>query len=410
MSAPSPFAGLAGAMVCLSSQEWDTPLWTNRQHVMSRLADRQPVVFVHTAWFLPRRLLRALRRPRAERRRELTELFGGLRSRGSGPLLFSAWNLVPFGRSRRWAARANAWVTVLRLRRAMRRAGLAVAVVWVYDPMAAPVAAALGAPLTVYHCVDDHAAQAAGPARRAELEAAEQELLARADVVFTTAGSLADRLGRRHPRVHALGNVADYDHFATAGTDAPVPADLARIPAPRALFVGALNELKVDAELLGALAEAEPGLSVVLVGPVTEAGPGARRELDALVRRPNVHALGGRPYAELPGYLAGADVGLVPYLANRYTAGVFPMKVYEYLAAGLPVVAAGLPELAGAEGAALASGRDEFVNAVRAALADPGPAEERRRIARGHTWEARTAEMDRLAREALAGRAGRRGA
>ena len=171
--------------------------------------------------------------------------------------------------------------------------------------------------------------------------------------------------------MHALGNVADYDHFATAGTDAPVPADLARIPAPRALFVGALNELKVDAELLGALAEAEPGLSVVLVGPVTEAGPGARRELDALVRRPNVHALGGRPYAELPGYLAGADVGLVPYLANRYTAGVFPMKVYEYLAAGLPVVAAGLPELAGAEGAALASGRDEFVNAVRAALADP---------------------------------------
>jgi glycosyltransferase involved in cell wall biosynthesis len=389
-------------VVCLSSQEWDTPLWTNRQHVMSRLSAGQPVVFVHTAWFMPRRLARALRRPGPERRRELGELFGGLRPRDGGPLLFSAWNLVPLGRSRRWAARANARVTALRLRRALRQAGLEVAVTWVYDPMAAPLVEALGAPLAVYHCVDDHAAQASGAARRAELESAEDELLARVDVVFTTAGSLAERLGGRHPRVHPLGNVADYDHFAAARNGVAPPSDLDRLPRPRAIFVGALNELKVDAGLLGALADAEPGLSVVLVGPVTEAGAGARRELEELVRRPNVHALGGRAYAELPSYLAGADVGLVPYLANRYTAGVFPMKVYEYLAAGLPVVAAGLPELAGAEGATLAAGREEFVAAVRAALADPGPPEERQRIARGHTWEARTAEMDRLARRALA--------
>ena len=316
---------------------------------------------------------------------------------------------MPFGRSRRWAARANARLTALRLRRALRGAGVRVAVTWAYDPMAGPLASALAAPLTVYHCVDDHAAQAAGAARRAELEAAEDELLGRVDVVFTTAGSLAERLGRRHARVHVLGNVADYDHFAAAGDGrAPVPDDLDGLPRPRAIFVGALNELKVDTALLGALADAEPELSVVLVGPVTEAGAGARRELDALVARPNVHALGGRAYGDLPGYLAGADVGLVPYRANRYTAGVFPMKVYEYLSAGLPVVAAGLPELASARGATLAEGREAFLSAVRRALADPGPADERRRIARGHTWEARTAEMDRLAREALAARDGGR--
>jgi glycosyltransferase involved in cell wall biosynthesis len=249
--------------------------------------------------------------------------------------------------------------------------------------------------------VDDHAAQTAGAARRAELEAAEEELLAEVDVVFTTAGSLAERLASRHPRVHRLGNVADYDHFAGARKGVTAPADLERIPRPRAIFVGALNELKVDAALLGALAAAEPDLSIVLVGPVTEAGPDARRALDALIRRPNVHALGGRAYAELPAYLAGADVGLVPYHANRYTAGVFPMKVYEYLAAGLPVVAAGLPELAGAEGATVAAGPEEFVAAVRAALTEPGSADERQRIARAHTWEARTAEMERLARQAI---------
>jgi glycosyltransferase involved in cell wall biosynthesis len=398
--AAEPFAGLSGVVVCLSSQEWDTPLWTNRQHVMSRLARRQPVVFVHTAYFLPRRLLQLLRQP--DRRARTAELLGGLRRRGEGPYLLSAWNLVPFGRSRRWAARLNGRVTVARLRRTLRREGLAPAVAWAYDPMGTEVVAGLGARLRVYHCVDDHAAQVTGR-RRAEMERAERDLLTRVDVVFTTARSLGARLARLHPRVHVLGNVADYDHFATAADGrAAVPDDLAAVPEPRAVFVGALNELKVDLDLLAGLADAAPDLSVVLVGPLTEAGPEARARLDALTRRPNVHALGGRPYAALPGYLAGARVGLVPYLANRYTAGVFPMKVYEYLAAGVPVVAAGLPELAAADGlVSTAASPDDFVARVREALAARDGVAERQAAARAHTWETRMAEMDRLAREAL---------
>src|SRR5204862_5928722 len=118
-----------------------------------------------------------------------------------------------------------------------------------------------------------------------------------------------------------------YDHFAAAADGrTPVPDDLAALPEPRVVFVGALNELKVDLDLLGGLADAAPDLSVVLVGPVTEAGPDARARLDALTRRANVHALGGRPYAALPGYLAGSRVGLVTYLANRYKAVLFPMN------------------------------------------------------------------------------------
>ena len=234
-------------------------------------------------------------------------------------------------------------------------------------------------------------------------------MLSRADVVFTTAGSLAERLGRRHPRVHAGGNVADYDHRRRRRRRGCPRRPGAYLRAA-VLFVGALNELKVDADLLGALAEAEPGLSVVLVGLVTEAGPDARRQLRRAGAPRRMCTPGAaRPTPSCPA-IWPERTSTVPDLANRYTAGVFPMKVYEYLAAGLPVVAAGLPELAGAWWPALASGRQEFVAAVRAALADPGPAEERRRIARGHTWEARTAEMDRLAREALGGPAGPRGA
>lgn len=398
---PGFFAGIEGAIVCLSSQEWDVPLWTNRQHVMSRLARRQPVAFVHTAYFLPRRAAQVLRLPAGERRERLAELTGGLRPRADGPSLFSAWNLAPLGRSNRAAARLNGLVTRARLRRALARAGTSPAVAWVYDPFSGPIVEGLGARLTVYHCVDDHAAQAEGARRRA-LERAEDELLESVDVVFTTAGSLAERLAARHPRVHALGNVADYDHFSSAVGADPLP-EVAALPRPRAVFVGALNELKLDVGALEALADAEPGLSLVVAGPRTLAGPAFSARLDALGARPNVTLAGGRPYAGLPRLLAGMDVALVPYLRNRYTAGVFPMKVYEYLAAGLPVVATGLPELAGlGSQVRLADDPGAFVAAVREALAADGGVAGRQALARANTWEARTAEMDRLAREALA--------
>lgn len=397
--APTPFAGIPGAVVCLSSAEWDAPLWTNRQHVMSTLARRQPVVFVHTAYFLPRRALQLLRSGDAAR--GLRELFGGVRPREDGVLLFSAWNLVPFGRRLRLAGRLNARVTAARLNRALRRGGMAPAVAWAYDPLVAPIVRRLAAPLAVYHCVDDHAAQVAGPVRRRTMRRGERELLAAVDIVFTTARPLAERLSAWHHRVHLQGNVADYDHFARAAAPgAPEAPELTRLPRPRLVFIGALSELKVDLGLLEALSDALPSASLLLVGPVTEAGRAFRRRLDALAGRPGVRMVGERPYAELPRYLAGADVALVPYRANHYTEAVFPMKIYEYLAASLPVVAAGIPEAARAgAGVTYAADPASFVAAVRSALDDPGDAGARQANARGHTWVARTLEMDRLARE-----------
>jgi glycosyltransferase involved in cell wall biosynthesis len=393
------FAGVPGALVCLSSQAWDTPLWTNRQHVMSRLARRGPVVFVHTAYFLPRRLLQVLRAPGPGRMTRVVELLGGLRRREGAPMLFSAWNLLPMGTRFRAISRINARITAGRLRRALARRGLEVGVAWAYDPLTAPIVARLSPRLAVYHCVDDHAGQTESRLRRRSIARGEREMLASVDIVFTTAHSLAERLGHDHPHVYALGNVADYDHFSRA-LGAVVPADMAAIPEPRGVFVGALNEVKVDLALVGALSREMPELSVVLIGPETVTGESYRTALAGLSARPNVHLLGGRPYEELPGYLAGADVALVPYLENRYTAGVFPMKIYEYLAAGLPVVTAGLPETRGVgPGVRATTGVDQFIAATREALAAPGAASERQALAREHTWEARTAQMERFVRQ-----------
>lgn len=147
---------------------------------------------------------------------------------------------------------------------------------------------------------------------------------------------------------------------------------------------------------------------MVMVGPLGEGDP--RGDLAVLEEAPGVYLAGRRSFAELPAWLGACDVGLIPYAANRYTASVFPMKVYEYLAAGLPVVSTPLPSLAGAEGVAFADGPFEFERAVERALADDRPArrDERRKVAEAHSWDRRLEEIGELVRAAEAERGERR--
>lgn len=393
-STTAGFAGVPGTLVCLAPR-WDVPLWTNRHHVMSRLSRRQPVLFVATGYHLPRIALQQLR----ERgRRGFLDVFR-LRPVGDGLVVMQAWNLVPRPRRAGISARLNSRVVAWQIRRALHRLGTDCAVLWTYDPASVYTMERLDAPLRVYHCVDDHAAQIGG-ARGAYVRRAEERLLASVDIVFTTASSLAERLGDGHDRVHVLPNVADYDHFARARELAPDEA-LTGLPEGRAVFVGAFNETKVDLDLLEALAYESPDIGLVLIGPATAASDEYRRRLDSLASRSNVRLLGAKPYTDLPRYLAGARVGLIPYRKGEYTRGVFPMKVYEYMSGGLPVVAAGLPELADVPGVALADDAAGFVAAVRAAIEKPPSPEELSAEANANTWETRLARMDALARETV---------
>jgi len=148
---------------------------------------------------------------------------------------------------------------------------------------------------------------------------------------------------------------------------------------------------------------AVPGPHIVLVGPPAE---NARAGLAGLQRLDNVHVLGFRPYDELPAYVGGFSVGVIPYRATAYTRNCSPLKVYEYLAAGKAVVASGVPDLGGMEpDVALAEGAEEFVAAVEAALAAESPeaVARRRELAEKNTWEARTERLLDLVGGRLAG-------
>jgi glycosyltransferase involved in cell wall biosynthesis len=218
----------------------------------------------------------------------------------------------------------------------------------------------------VYHCVDRIAAMPGVDAPA--YASAELKLIRAADVVFATSMPLFEKSAAINPNSFYFSNVADVEHFGRANRSGPLPPDLAVISRPRLGYHGVLSDFKIDFPLLRELAMRRRDWQLVLLGDEREGQADA--DLAEMRRLPNVHLLGYRPYAELPDYLRGIDVGLLPIRANAYTESMFPMKLYEFLASGIPIVSAPAPF---AEGGItrlqIASGVDGFISAIEAQLA-----------------------------------------
>ena len=237
-------------------------------------------------------------------------------------------------------------------------------VLWYYTPMALAVTHGLTALAVVYDCMDELSAFAGAPT---ELRAREDELFRAADVVFTGGQSLFEAKRSRHPNVHLFPSSVDVAHFARAREWTCEPADQAAIPQPRLGFFGVIDE-RMDYALLSGVAAARPDWQIVLVGPTAKVDPAA------LPRTANIHYLGAKPYADLPEYIAGWDVAILPFARNAATRFISPTKTPEYLAAGKPVVSTSIRDVVrpyGQQGLArIADTVDEFVGAVEAALGD----------------------------------------
>jgi UDP-galactopyranose mutase len=218
----------------------------------------------------------------------------------------------------------------------------------------------------------------------------EAELLAHVDLVFTGGPSLYEAKADRHPHVHLFPSSVDVEHFARARRPQADPVDQAQIPRPRLGFVGTIDE-RLDRELLDGLAAARPDWQFVMIGPVIKI------ERASLPRRPNIWYLDGKPYKELPSYLAGWDVALIPFALNRATRFISPTKTPEYLAAGRPVVSTPVRDVVHPYGELglvwIAGTVTELVAACAAALA-----EGRARLPKIDAFLARTS-WDRTAME-----------
>jgi len=266
-----------------------------------------------------------------------------------------------------------------------------VSVAWYYTPMMLPFSEQLQAACTVYDCMDELANFKFAPP---ELLPLEQRLLERADLVFTGGHSLYEAKRDRHPAVYAFPSSVDRAHFASARAPQGAPSDQAALPHPRLGYYGVIDE-RMDLELIASVADARPAWSLIMVGPVVKIGE------DDLPRRPNIHYLGAKTYAELSRYLSGWDVALMPFALNDATRFISPTKTPEYLAAGRPVVTTPIADVLRQYGALEAvkvgASPQEFVDACEAALRLPadeaGWLQESDRILADMGWDETTNRM-----------------
>ena len=376
-------------VIVLATADWDHPLWTNKQHTAISLA-----ALGHRVLYVESLGLRPPRKGAADLPRMLKRLRRVLRWPRRVQNGVWVWSpLVLPGASHPLAQRLNRLLVRRGLDLARRWLGFRSPLLWTYNPLTLEVLSLSSFAGSIYHCVDRIQAQPEMPSDR--IERAEQQLCQAVNVVFTTAPELQASLAPLNPHTHFFGNVADFDHFARAWRDpGPCPDPLKQLPSPRLLFTGAIDAYKLDLPSLTRLAQRRPDWTFVLVGPVGEADPST--DVRALQACCNVHLPGPRPYNELPDWLAHSDVALLPLRLNSYTRNMFPMKFFEYLGAGRPVVATAIPSLKSfGEAAQLVEPSEEaFETAISHCLEHRGPSlETRLSLAQRHTYVSRSRAM-----------------
>ncbi|MBV9574481.1 MAG: glycosyltransferase [Acidobacteriales bacterium] len=234
---------------------------------------------------------------------------------------------------------------------------------WYYTPMGIQFTRRLHPRVVIYDCMDELSAFRGAPPG---LRAAESELFSKAQLVFTGGRSLYERKRWQHQSVHCFPSSIDREFFKIARRPQPDAEDQAAIPHPRLGYCGVIDE-RMDTELLAAVAEARPEWQIVMAGPIVKISP------SELPQRPNIHYLGAKEYRDLPRYLGGWDVGILPFARNESTRFISPTKTPEYLAAGLPVVSTPIADVIDpyqkADLVEIAATPEEFVVAAERAIA-----------------------------------------
>jgi len=381
-------------IICLASNWCYDP--TSKHHVMKRLAERNHVIWVN---------YHASRRPgvsaadASAAARKLRQVIEGPR-RISDSMTVVTPLVVPLPGSA-MAARLNQTLLTRQIHAVLRTLPTRPVQLWLFAPDADYLVGRFGEECVVYYCVDEFSQFSGYDA--ASIRQAEARLCAAADLVVTTSASLFEAKRRMNARTILLTHGVDFDHFAKAAEPVtPVPEDVSRLPRPILGFWGLIQDW-VDLELVAAIAKGRPHWPIVMIGE-------RAADTSALSDLPNVHLLGRRPYDLLPQYAKAFSVGMIPFRRNGLTEAVNPIKLREYLSAGLPVVATGLPEVRRYERwVRIADSAEGWIRAIEEITAADGAGQrgERRAAMRNETWAAKVAELEAHVAKAMAGSRGK---
>jgi glycosyltransferase involved in cell wall biosynthesis len=364
-------------IVCFSNDWNGDPL--SKTHLMRLLANDNRILWINSIGYR----MPAVKAADARRLfRKLLAAMQPIREVERNIYVFNPIALPIYGKP--WAARFNRLILRLQVKRAMRRMGFKKVINWMFLPSAVVVAGELGEETLIYHCVDEFSAFSGNSPRA--IAAMERELMERANLVIVSSQLLLESKQEFNGNTSLVRHGVDWNHFRRAidpATEAPV--DIAALPKPVLGFFGLIADW-VDFDLLAHVARKFPEGSLVLIGNVTT-------DVRRLREIPNVHFLGRRQYEQLPAYCKGFDVALMPFLINTLTLNSNPLKVREYLAAGLPVVSTAIPEVEAVGLCHIAADSEEFVAQIRRVLADRQSRSERSDAIRSESWESRLEEI-----------------
>ncbi len=354
-------------IVMVSTADWDEELWTNKQQIASRLAGDFRVLYVEPLASL------------ADGKRGYSHRYW---TDPSGVHVLRPPGAAPFGQKLATVNELNHRLAAPLIRERLRKLGIGEYILWLYPPSSAPYLKTLDYELSCYDCVDEYASMP-GHWMQATRQM-ERKLIMRVDAVFTTARFLYETKKKDNPNTYLVPNVADFDHFHQANTLEP-SREIGDLKKPVVGYIGALN-YKLDDTLMHNLFAMKPDWSFVLVGP--DRGFGIER----FMRYPNVRFMGKKLPDELPALMAGMDACMIPYKLDSYTRGVLPLKFFEYLASGRPVVATPLPDIAEFKDLVdLGRDAEDFAQAIARRLKSDSENDKKKRIAEAakHSWNNR---------------------
>lgn len=381
--------------VIFATADWDDGYWTNKQHCACALADLGiKVIYVESP---------GLRTPNLKSSKDISRIFRRL-FKGLGCFLFGPVKrrenlytlspiLIPVSIGGAAVEFINQKLLSYVLHSSLKKLKFTTPVIWTYHPFIISLLEQIHYRTLVYHCVDF--LETVPGVDVEKFSNYEKKLLQSADIVFATSPALASHCRRNNKNTHFLSNVVDLEHFSVQPITCE-PSDLKNISRPRICYHGVLSDFKVDLDLLHTVAEQWPKLNFVFIGEEREGQES--QKIKEMERLSNVFFLGYKKYVELPAYLRHMDVGILPLQKNKYTEGVFPMKLYEYIASGLPVVSTKFgSSIVPQKHISVVSNPAEFASYCEAEAASaPLSIAEIKTIVGSNTWVARTIEMLRL--------------
>ena len=383
-------------IVVLSCLCWDDH-WGTPQQLISRLAQYNRIFYIDPA-ISPLSFLSGVR-DRPFLWRQAKRWFQGWRLVAPNVAVATPPPVLPLRYDQRTST-INAALVRRWLRHSLQDLGLQKPIFWSFQPAMPGVDTAVQPDCTIYHCLDSYSAVPAWWNAKDDVDRREAECCQSADLVLSTGQALAERWRQCNQRTYFVPNGADTALFRTAlDPETPVPLEMARMRGKVVGFYGVLD-FRLDVELLTYLARRQPDWDIVLIGLVK-----GGVNLAPLRALPNVHFLGWQDPARLPGYVKAMDVCMIPYGLNEFGQHMFPLKLFEYMAAGKPIVASALPELCNYAGEQMqvASSREEFRLAVAGALStDHGDrASAWSDAAQAHSWDHRIEQISAIVQATL---------